>query len=36
MINNNNNILTRIYEEQEVAFRENNGQSEVRILYLQW
>jgi len=27
----NNNVLTRIYEEQEVAFRENNGQSEVRI-----
>jgi len=27
----NNNVLTRIYEEREVAFRENNGQNEVRI-----
>ena len=27
----NNNVLTKIYEEQEVAFRDNNGQSEVRI-----
>ena len=25
------NVLTKVYEEQEVAFRENNGQSEVRI-----
>ena len=25
------NVLTKVYEEQEVAFRETNGQSEVRI-----
>ena len=25
------NVLTKVYEEQEVAFRENNGQSDVRI-----
>jgi len=31
MINNNNNVLTRIYEDQEVAFREGISGSEVRI-----
>jgi len=31
MINNNNNVLTKIYEDQEVAFREGISGSEVRI-----